>query len=319
MLGENVAGADFGALMRVPVARVAGFLAETARLAFEEDGGVELGHEKEGEDSEGEGPDGFDVFGPAPAEVGVGGEGGADDGANGGAADDADGVEGDSDAARFGLVEVAEGGGDVAHGRAAEDAAEEAGEQDGGRVSTDGRADAEETEADERGQDADSSPVDLCVPEGVVNVAKMLRRTDGGKLTSLIGAHSNGPKANPRTYKLMVRTTTSSLIPTSRAISGKAGAVMLEPRLALNASMPNCSVIQPLYAVLQFRGLDRSPASHLTRNAALSSGDSLTGGPPGISSGGRPASRSISAIPSPFPLVAGGAGVAVGESALDAE
>src|SRR6266550_4023742 len=67
------------------------------------------------------------------------------------------------------------------------------------------------------------------------------------------------------TYRETERTETSLLTPKYAAMASPAGDVMLDPRLAANASIPNWKVIQHLYVTDQFRGFSGSSASHFTR------------------------------------------------------
>ena len=67
------------------------------------------------------------------------------------------------------------------------------------------------------------------------------------------------------TYRETERTETSLLTPKYAAMASPAGDVMLDPRLAANASILNWKVIQHLYVTDQFRGFSGSSASHFTR------------------------------------------------------
>ena len=72
-------------------------------------------------------------------------------------------------------------------------------------------------------------------------------------------------------YNETDNTATSELTPTDSAIAFSAGAMILEPKLAASASIPNWKVIQLLYGVDQFLGFSLSFTSHPTMFGSLPS------------------------------------------------
>ena len=160
LFGDDGVDGEVEVFVGVPVGWVLGF-AEMLGFPREEDKGVEFGKEEVGHQKGDEDPDGVGVFGPAPAEMWVFHDGGADERAEVGPAVHGNGVEADGCAAGFFAPHVAEGGGYVADGGGAEEAGEEAGEEDGGGVVAGGGADGEEGQAEDRGEDADASAPDF--------------------------------------------------------------------------------------------------------------------------------------------------------------
>ena len=83
MLGEDELGRQLGPFVGVVVCLVARLFAQTLCLSLQQDGAVCLWQAEESDGGNGEGPDGLDVFCPAPSEVRIHRQRGADDGALG--------------------------------------------------------------------------------------------------------------------------------------------------------------------------------------------------------------------------------------------